>query len=58
MGATFYFSQIVFGRSLTIESPLNADISDIRGKQLPVSLGDDFDGVVGHFDGGVIVNRI
>jgi hypothetical protein len=27
-------------------------------KQLPVPLGDDFDGAVAHFDGGLIVNRI
>src|SRR6187549_982335 len=29
-----------------------------RGNQLPVPLGDDFDGVVGHFDGGLVVDRV
>jgi hypothetical protein len=28
------------------------------GEQLPVPLGDDFDGAVGHLDRGLIVNRI
>jgi hypothetical protein len=28
------------------------------GKQLPVPLGDDFDGAVDDFDGGLIVDRI
>ena len=28
------------------------------GKQLPVPLGDDFDGAVDHFDGGLIVDRV
>jgi hypothetical protein len=28
------------------------------GKQLPVPLGDAFDGAVGHFNGGLIVNRV
>ena len=28
------------------------------GKQLPVPLGDDFDGAVDHLDGGLIVNRV
>jgi hypothetical protein len=28
------------------------------GKQLPVLLGDDFDGAVDHFYGGLIVNRV
>jgi len=27
-------------------------------KQLPVPLGDDFDGAVGHFYGRLIVNRV
>jgi hypothetical protein len=27
-------------------------------KQLPVPLGDDFDGVVDHFDGGLVVNCV
>ena len=30
----------------------------VRGEQFPVSLGDDFDDAVGHFDGGLIINRI
>ena len=30
----------------------------LGGKQLPVPLGDDLDGAVGHFDGGLIVNRV
>lgn len=37
---------------------LNVIISDARGKQLPLSLGDDFNGAIGHFDGSLIVNRI
>jgi GNAT superfamily N-acetyltransferase len=28
------------------------------GKQFPVPLGDDFDGVVDHFDGGLVVDRV
>src|SRR5437763_6999354 len=28
------------------------------GEQLPVPLGDDFDGTVGHFDGGLVVDRV
>jgi len=43
---------------LTIESFLNVSINDTRGKKLPVSPGDDFDGAVGYFNGGLIVNRI
>ena len=27
-------------------------------KQFPVPLGDDFDGAVDHFDGGLIVDRV
>jgi hypothetical protein len=33
-------------------------LSVLGGKQLPVPLGDDFDRPVGHFDGGLIVNRV
>ena len=33
-------------------------ISALGGKQLPVPLGDDFDGAVGHLDGGLIVNCV
>src|SRR5205809_8018436 len=29
-----------------------------RGEQLPVPLGNDFDGAVGHLDGGLVVDRI
>ncbi|HEY1624810.1 MAG TPA: DUF2461 family protein [Streptosporangiaceae bacterium] len=32
--------------------------ASLGGKQLPVPLGDDFDGAVGHFDGGLVVNRV
>jgi hypothetical protein len=28
------------------------------GKELPVPLGDDFDGTIGQFDGGLIVDRV
>ena len=30
----------------------------IRGEQFPVPLGDDFDGAVDHFDGGLVVDRV
>jgi hypothetical protein len=30
----------------------------LGGKQLPAPLGDDFDGAIGHFDGGLIVDRV
>ena len=30
----------------------------MRSKQLPVPLGDNFDGAIGHFYGGLIVNRV
>src|SRR5262249_2022167 len=30
----------------------------LGGKQLPVPLGDDLDGAVDHFDGGLIVDRV
>lgn len=33
-------------------------IADTSGKQLPVSLGNDFDPAVDYFDGGMIVNSI
>jgi hypothetical protein len=33
-------------------------LSALWGKQLPVPLGDDFDGAAGHFYGGLIVNRV
>src|SRR4029077_11839298 len=33
-------------------------VSVLGGEQLPVPLGDDFGGAVGHFEGGLIVNRI
>ena len=33
-------------------------LSVLGDKQLPVPLGDDFDGAVGHFDGGLIVDRV
>src|ERR1700733_9811934 len=29
-----------------------------RGEPLPVPLGDDFDATIGHFDRGLIVNRV
>src|SRR5262245_14806843 len=29
-----------------------------RSEQLPVPLGDDFDAAVGHFDGGLVVDRV
>jgi hypothetical protein len=32
--------------------------STLGGNQLPMPLGDDFDGVVGHLHGGLIVNRV
>ena len=32
-------------------------VGDSVGYQLPMPLGDDFDGVVGHFHGGLIANR-
>jgi hypothetical protein len=30
----------------------------LGGEQFPVPLGDDFDGAVNHFDGGLVVDRI
>src|ERR1700683_1169970 len=33
-------------------------LSVLGGKQLPVSLGDDFDGAVGYLDGGLVVDRV
>jgi len=37
-------------------NPLSLSVLGV--KQLPVPLGDDFDGAVGHFYGGLIVNRV
>src|SRR5205809_521142 len=33
-------------------------LSVLRGEQFPMPLGNDFDGAVGHFDGGLIVDRV
>jgi hypothetical protein len=30
----------------------------LEGKQLPVPLGDDFDGAVSHLYGGLVINRV
>lgn len=30
----------------------------LRGNKLPVAFGDDFDGSVGHFDGGLVIDRV
>jgi hypothetical protein len=46
--------------SVQLRVPLErvAGLSVLGGEQFPVPLGDDFDGTIGHFDGGLIVNRV
>ena len=46
--------------TLTARTQITPDCprAGIGGKQLPVPLGDDLDGVVDHFDGGLVVNRV
>jgi hypothetical protein len=45
-------------RLLLARQGRRAAVSVLGGKQLPVPLGNDFDGAVSHFDGGLIVDRV